>query len=38
VEQARGEYQKQGIENPNDRTPGYIARINELYRKKLEEA
>jgi replicative DNA helicase Mcm len=37
IMQARGEYQKQGTENPNDQTPGYIARINELYREKLGE-
>ena len=37
VKQARGEYQKQGTENPNDQTPGYVERINEIYRKKLGE-
>ncbi|MDR0388589.1 MAG: hypothetical protein LBH73_00785 [Spirochaetaceae bacterium] len=37
IEQAREEYRKQGTENPNDQTPGYIDRINELYRKKLGE-
>jgi hypothetical protein len=37
IEQAREEYRKQGIENPNDQTPGYIDRINELYREKLGE-
>jgi hypothetical protein len=35
IEQAREEYRKQGTENPNDQTPGYIDRINELYREKL---
>jgi hypothetical protein len=37
VRQAREEYQKQGTENPNDQTPGYIERINEIYREKLGE-
>jgi hypothetical protein len=35
VKQAREEYQKQGTENPNDQTPGYVDRINEIYREKL---
>jgi hypothetical protein len=37
VKEAREEYQKKGIENPSDQAPGYIARINELYREKLSE-
>ncbi|MDR1230043.1 MAG: hypothetical protein LBK61_01440 [Spirochaetaceae bacterium] len=37
VEQARKEYQAKGTENPNDQTPGYADRINELYREKLGE-
>jgi hypothetical protein len=36
VKQAREEYRKKDIENPNDQTPGYIDRINELYRENLE--
>ena len=36
VKQAREEYQRQGTENPNDQTPGYVDRINGLYREKLE--
>jgi hypothetical protein len=37
TEQAREEYREKGIENPNDQTPGYADRINELYREKLGE-
>jgi hypothetical protein len=37
VKQAREEYQKRGTENPNDQTPGYVDRINEVYREKLGE-
>jgi hypothetical protein len=36
VRQAREEYKKQGTANPSDHTPGYVDRINELYREKLE--
>ena len=35
VKQAREEYREKGIENPNDQTPGYVDRINELYRENL---
>lgn len=31
VDKARAEWKAKGIENPNDKTPGYIDRINELY-------
>jgi hypothetical protein len=37
VKQAREESKAKGSENPNDQTPGYVDRINELYREKLEE-
>jgi hypothetical protein len=37
VTQAQDEYREQGNENLNDQTPGYIKRINELYREKLRE-
>ena len=33
VKRAREEYQENGIKNPNDLTPGYVDRINELYRE-----
>ena len=35
VKEAREEYRARGMENPNDQTPGYVDRINELYREKL---
>jgi hypothetical protein len=35
VKEAREEYRVRGTENPNDQTPGYVDRINELYREKL---
>jgi len=35
VNQAREEWRDRGTENPNDQTPGYLDRINELYREKL---
>jgi hypothetical protein len=35
VKEAREEYRGRGTENPNDQTPGYVDRINELYREKL---
>jgi len=35
VKQAREEYKDKGTENPNDQTPGYVDRINELYKEKL---
>jgi hypothetical protein len=31
LDQARAEYKAKGIENPNDKTPGFLDRINELY-------
>ncbi len=31
VAQARQEYSKKGIKNPDDTTPGYLERINEIY-------
>jgi hypothetical protein len=37
VDQALKEYQEKGTKNPNDQTPGYVERINELYREKLGE-
>jgi hypothetical protein len=37
VKEAREEYRSKGTENPNDQTPGYVDRINELYREKLRE-
>ncbi|MDR0390084.1 MAG: hypothetical protein LBH73_08435 [Spirochaetaceae bacterium] len=37
VKQAREEYRKQVTKDPNDQTPGYVDRINELYREKLGE-
>jgi hypothetical protein len=29
--QARAEFKSKGIENPNDKTPGFVDRVNELY-------
>jgi hypothetical protein len=37
VKEAGEEYRERGTENPNDQTPGYVDRINELYREKLGE-
>jgi hypothetical protein len=37
VKQTKEEYREKGIKNPNDQTPGYVDRINELYREKLGE-
>jgi len=31
----KAEYQKNGVNNPNDQTPGYVDRINELYKEKI---
>jgi hypothetical protein len=31
VKRAKREWAEKGIENPNDQTPGYVDRINELY-------
>jgi hypothetical protein len=38
VEQARAEFVAQGIANPDDSTPGYLDRINEIYRGIIGEA
>jgi hypothetical protein len=38
VNTAKAEYREKGIENPNDQTPGYVDRINEIYKEKLGEA
>jgi len=32
VGQARGEWLERGVENPTDQTPGYVDRINEIFR------
>lgn len=32
VTQTKSEFKKKGVDNPNDQTPGYCDRINELYR------
>jgi hypothetical protein len=37
VTQAQEEYREQGSEQPHDQTPGFVKRINELYREKLTE-
>jgi hypothetical protein len=37
VKQAREEYRARAMDNPNDQTPGYADRINELYRENLAE-
>jgi hypothetical protein len=37
VGQAREEYREKGAGYPNDQTPGYVDRINEIYREKLGE-
>ena len=37
VTQARDEYREQGNEDPNDQTPGYVKRINQLYQARLRE-
>jgi hypothetical protein len=31
LDKARAEFKARGIENPNDKTPGFINRVNELY-------
>jgi hypothetical protein len=38
VTQAQEEYRGRGNESPHDHTPGYVKRINELYREKVGEA
>ena len=37
VNQVKDEFREKGIENPHDQTPGYVDRINEIYREKLGE-
>jgi hypothetical protein len=34
VSMARAEYKEKGIENPTDQTPGYLDRINEIYKNE----
>jgi hypothetical protein len=36
IQKAKEEFALKGIENPDDTTPGYRERINELYRDPLE--
>jgi hypothetical protein len=36
VIKAREEFKAKGINSPNDQTPGYVDRINELYRIETE--
>lgn len=38
VDQAREEWKAKGIDNPNDKTPGYIDRINELYNGAIQKS
>lgn len=38
VDKAREEWKAKGIENPNDKTPGYIDRINELYNGSVQKS
>jgi len=35
IKQAHEEYREKGIKNPNDKTPGYLDRVNEVYQSKL---
>jgi hypothetical protein len=37
LDQARAEFKTRGIENPNDKTPGFLDRINELYGEDIVE-
>jgi hypothetical protein len=37
VQTAREEWRGKGVENPDDRTPGYTDRINGIYRDILEK-
>jgi hypothetical protein len=36
VKQAKQEWVEKGIQNPNDQTPGYVDRINEIYESRLK--
>lgn len=38
IDKAREEWKAKGIENPNDKTPGYIDRINELYNGDIHKS
>lgn len=38
IDRAREEWKAKGIENPNDKTPGYTDRINELYRGTIQKS
>lgn len=38
IDKAREEWKAKGIENPNDKTPGYIDRINELYNGTVQKS
>lgn len=38
VDKAREEWKAKGIENPTDKTPGYIDRINELYNGTVQKS
>ena len=38
IDKAREEWKTKGIENPNDKTPGYIDRINELYNGTIQKS
>lgn len=38
IDKAREEWKARGIENPNDKTPGYIDRINELYNGTIQKS
>ena len=38
VDKAREEWKAKGIENPNDKTPGYVDRINELYNGAIQKS
>lgn len=38
INKAREEWKAKGIENPNDKTPGYIDRINELYNGTIQKS
>jgi hypothetical protein len=37
LDQAHAEFKSRGIENPNDKTPGFVDRINELYGEDIVE-
>lgn len=38
IDKAREEWKARGIENPNDKTSGYIDRINELYNGTIQKS